>query len=152
MSRDFPLTHDEFINIYSKVPRLCVDLVITSDAGILLTYRTKNGYENQWHLPGGTVYYRERIEEAVARVALQELGAVVEIVKFMGFMEYPDEVKEKGYGHSVSLVFLCHTDTVNFRLDENADKVEYFQELPVNTIKEQKEFLTRLELIKTHTG
>lgn len=146
MKRKQPFTFEEFKAIYSKVPRLCVDLVIKTDKGVLLTLRTKNGYENQWHLPGGTVYYREKVEDTVKRVAEEELGIEVSIEKFHGYLEYFSEEKERGFGYTVTLVFICKPISKEFNLDDQVEKVGFFKTPPENTISEQKDLLNQLLL------
>lgn len=141
MKRQFPLPYKEFKAIYSKVPRLCVDLVIQTDEGVLLTLRTKNGYENQWHLPGGTVYFREKVSDTVKRVAKEELGITVKIEKFAGYIEYFSELKEKGFGYTITLVFVCQPLSLEVKLDNDADKYAFFKTLPKNVIQEQKKLL-----------
>lgn len=144
--RKQPFTFEEFKTIYSKVPRLCVDLVIQTEKGVLLTFRVKNGYENQWHLPGGTIYYREKAEDAVKRVAKEELGIDVNIKKFVGYLEYFSEVKERGFGYTITLVFVCEPLNSKFKLDDQTEKVEFFDKAPLNTISEQKDLLAKLIL------
>lgn len=143
MKRKQPFSFEEFKEIYSKVPRLCVDLIIKSDKGVLLTLRQKNGYEGQWHFPGGTVFYREEIETAIKRIAKEELGSDISIKDFKGYIEYFSEEKERGFGYTVSLVFLCKIRNTKFNLDNQVEKVNYFKTPPANTIKEQKEFLNK---------
>ncbi len=45
------LPFEEFQEIYSKVPRLCVEVVLRSDEGIMLTKRTINPWKGMWHFP-----------------------------------------------------------------------------------------------------
>ncbi|MFZ3301799.1 MAG: NUDIX hydrolase [Microgenomates group bacterium] len=144
MNRKQPFTFEEFKTIYSKVPRLCVDLVIKTEKGVLLTFRAKNGYENQWHLPGGTIYYRERVEDAVKRVAKEELGIDITITKFAGYLEYFSEVKERGFGYTISLVFVCEPLNTEFELDDQVEKIGFFDKPPEDTITEQKDLLNNL--------
>jgi ADP-ribose pyrophosphatase YjhB (NUDIX family) len=144
MKRKLPFTFEEFKTIYSKVPRLCVDLVVETNKGYLLTLRQKNGYEGQWHIPGGTVYYREAIKKSVERVAKEELGIKISITKFLGYLEYFSEVKERGFGYTVTLVFLCKAIGTNFHLDDQTEKVGVFKKPPINTIVEQKKLLNKL--------
>lgn len=146
MKRKQPFTFQEFKAIYSKVPRICVDLIIKTNKGVLLTFRTKNGYENQWHLPGGTVYYREQVEDTVKRVAKEELGTEVSIEKFHGYLEYFSEEKQRGFGYTISLVFICKTKNSEIQLDDQVEKVGFFKTSPENTIQEQKELLDNLLL------
>jgi ADP-ribose pyrophosphatase YjhB (NUDIX family) len=139
--RKLPFSFEEFKEIYSKVPRLCVELVIRTEKGVLLTLRQKNGYEGQWHMPGGTVYYREGVEAAVKRIASEEVGMEVAVGKFLGYLEYPSEEKERGFGYTVSLVFECSPKGTHLELDDQAEKADFFITPPDNTIAEQKEFL-----------
>lgn len=141
MERKYPFTSDEFKEIYSRVPRLTVDLVIESHHGILLTLRKSDSYNNLWHLPGGTVYYKERLLNAVKRIAQEELGIQVEIMRLIDNLEYPDEEKARGFGHSVSAVYLCRPMNLNFKLDNSASKAEFFIDSPESIIPEQKGFL-----------
>lgn len=137
-----PLTEQDFEKIYSKVPRLCVDLVVKAPNGIVLSLRSLKTWNNQWHLPGGTVYYKETIEQAVARVARNELGISVKFIKPIGYIEYPSEEKERGFGWAISIVVLCTANELEFTVNEEATKIETFHKLPESTIFEQAEFLT----------
>lgn len=144
MLRKQPFSFEEFKEIYSKVPRLCVDLVIKDKKGFLLTLREKNGYEGLWHFPGGTVYYREPVKEAVKRVAKEELGVDIIIQEFAGYIEYLSEEKERGFGYTLSLVFVCKLKNSDFDLDNQVAKVDFFPKPPTNTIEEQKAFLLKI--------
>jgi ADP-ribose pyrophosphatase YjhB (NUDIX family) len=145
MKRKQPLTFDEFKLIYSKVPRLCVDLLIVNDDGYLFTLRQKNGYIGQWHFPGGTVFYREKIEASVQRIAQEELGTTVIVEKFICYLEYFSEVKERGFGYTVSLVFQCKLPKkAKINLDNQAEKYNFFKTPPINTIQEQKDLISKL--------
>lgn len=138
MARKRPLSYEEFKTIYSKVPRLCVEVVIITDKGVLLTLRKNDGYIGQWHLPGGTVFYRESLEDALKRVAEEELGIEVKIEKFLGHIEYLSEVENRGFGYSVGAAFLCSTTATEFNSEEEA---KFWKSVPDNSIVEQKEFL-----------
>lgn len=136
-----PLTEEEFERIYSKAPKVCVDLVIKSPGGIVLSLRNLKSWNNQWHMPGGTVHYKETIQEAAKRVARDELGISIKFIKSLGFIEYPSEEKERGFGWTISLPILCTTDESRFVHDEQASEVKTFNKLPSNTISEQYNFL-----------
>ena len=90
------LTIKEFKEIYSKVSRATVSLVIKTNKGIALSLRNLPSWRNKWHLPGGTIFYKETVENAVKRKAKEELGIKVKIVKLLGYIEYPSEEKERG--------------------------------------------------------
>lgn len=137
-----PLSDQEFKDIYSRVPRLCVDPVIRSAQGIILSLRTLPSYHNQWHTPGGTVLYRESVVDAAHRKAREELGIDIRILGTLGYIEYPSEVAERGYGYTVSINLLAETDATTLTLDHQASEARFFTSLPDHTIAEQREFLT----------
>src|SRR5581483_5588422 len=85
-----PLPKHEFDWIFSRVPRLTVEVVITAPSrGVLLSLREIEPCRGMWHLPGGTVRFGEPATEAVVRVARDELGLDVEVGPLLGYIEYP---------------------------------------------------------------
>ncbi|QQG44259.1 MAG: NUDIX domain-containing protein [Candidatus Roizmanbacteria bacterium] len=144
MQIDQPLTEEEFKSIYSKVPRLAVEVIIKTPEGIVLTLRSIEPYKGTWHIPGGTVYYKETINEAIERVAKEELGVEVNIDRLLGYIEYPGEAKERGFGWPIGLAFLCTAKSGTLHGSEQGKTVGIFKELPENMIKEQKEFLKKI--------
>jgi len=147
MNRKQPFTSQEFKEIYSKATRLTVVLVIQNEKGILLTLRQKNGWEGKWHIPGGTVFYRESLEDAVKRVAREELKLEVNVKNLLGYIEYPSEVEERGFGYTVALAFSVKSENFNFIPDDQVSEANFFKTLPENIIQEEKEFLVKLNLI-----
>ncbi|MCR4311606.1 MAG: NUDIX domain-containing protein [Candidatus Taylorbacteria bacterium] len=139
-----PFTPEEFKGIYSKVPRVTVDLIIKTPKGVVLTLRTHYSWKNQWHFPGGTVFYKESVTQAIDRVAQDEIGTSVEVIKLLGYIEYPSEEEQRGFGSTVSLAFLCKTSETAFTVNEDASRIEVFTTPPDHLIAEQAEFL------KTH--
>lgn len=142
MNASHPLTSKEFRDTYSRVPRLCVDLVIKAPSGIVLTLRKIPSWQGQWHFPGGTVLYKELIEQAIHRISDEEVGVDVTATSMLGYIEYTDEQAERGFGWTVSLVFLCKTESTEFRRENyDASDIRAFTELPENLIAEQRKFL-----------
>lgn len=140
--RKQPFTYAEFEQIYSKVPRLTVDLVVMTEGGVVLVKRQEQSWHGMWHLPGGTVLYREKIEDAVQRIAMEELGLSVMNEKLLGYIEYPSEVQERGFGYSVSLTFLCRADSSQIDwLKWSQQEIQVFESVPENTVEEQVEVL-----------
>lgn len=140
--RKQPLTSEEFQGIYSKVPRLCVDLLIVHEGKVLMTLRTKNGWEGMWHLPGGTVYLNERIVDAVRRVGLEELSVEVKIAKFLGYQDWINLGDGPGFGSGCSLVFLCLIEgTEGIILDEGASEFRLFDQIPENIVVEHERWV-----------
>jgi ADP-ribose pyrophosphatase YjhB (NUDIX family)/rhodanese-related sulfurtransferase len=138
-----PLPQDEFDRIFSRVPRLTVELVIaSSDRGVLLALRALGPCEGLWHLPGGTVRFGEPVVEAVRRVARDELGLTVSVGQLLGYIEYPSHY-QNGLDSPVGLAF-CATAAGDMP-DERDLRSEcaWFTLLPDNMHDEQKEFLVR---------
>lgn len=137
-----PLSPEEFKHIYSKVPRFCIDPIVRMKDGIVLSLRNGNfGWDNQWHLPGGTLHYKETVEHGLRRLMKEEIGIEVKIVRMLGYAEFPSEEKERGFGWSVSLMILCDYVSGELRPDENAHEVKVFSKLPENMVKEHDDFL-----------
>ena len=136
-----PLSSEEFKAIYSKVPRLCVELVIKTPEGIVLSLRKLSSWYGKWHIPGGTVHYKEEVKDAIKREAAEELGIEVSIKKLLGYIEYPDEKKERGFGSSIGLAFLCVANVSKMTPNDDASEIKIFKSLPGNLIEEHQVFL-----------
>ena len=137
-----PFSSQEFKAIYSKVPRLCVDLVIKTPKGVVLSLRKLPSWYGKWHLPGGTVLYKEKIAETIARVAEEELGIEVVVKKLLGYIEYPSEEKERGFGWGITMAFLCSSNMFKAKPNnDDASEIKIFEQLPKNLIEEQGDFL-----------
>ncbi|MDP3966106.1 MAG: NUDIX domain-containing protein [archaeon] len=141
MPKEF--SHEEFKSIYSRVPRLTIDLLIKSKEGILFTKRAIEPFRGMWHLPGGGVLLNESLEEAGKRIAKRETGLNIEIKKFLGYIEFPHE-KVLGFErHSVSLVFLAEPLSVEVKLNEESEDFNFRKDIPENTAPPHKEFLRK---------
>ncbi|OGM20720.1 hypothetical protein A2714_03490 [Candidatus Woesebacteria bacterium RIFCSPHIGHO2_01_FULL_38_9] len=128
----------EFKYIYSKVPRLCVDLVIKNKEGILLSKRDIPPEKGWWHFPGGTVLMGETLKDTVKRVAQEELNTKVKIKKLLGFLEYSDG---GGLGYPISAVFIVTPLSKNLQGGEQAKEINFFKSVPEKTLPEVKRFL-----------
>lgn len=91
-----------------------------------------------WHFPGGTVLKNEKLEEAVRRVAKDEVGLDVEVKKVLGVLEFPEGV---AYGHTISIAYLVSPVGGKLRGSKQAANVEFFAKIPHKTIHEHAEFL-----------
>src|SRR3989338_837363 len=133
-----PFSEEEFVSIYSKVPRLCVDLVIQTPQGIVFGLRNLEAWHNMWHLPGGTLFHGEKVKDAVKRIAQNELGISVTESKFIGYIEYIKDDNKPTYRHAVSIVYSCQVDSVpSTPTSEDSSEVKVFKKLPENIIPEQ---------------
>ena len=119
-----PLSQAEYDAIYSRVPRLCVELVMVEHSGVVLTKRSVPPGEGLWHLPGATVRHGETLVETARRVALTETGVEIEGLQQLGVVEYVFP----NYAHRpVSVLYLVRPIGQNYRCDETATDVRAFQ-------------------------
>jgi ADP-ribose pyrophosphatase YjhB (NUDIX family) len=130
----------EYDAIYSRVPRLCVEVVIVSERrGVLLALRDIPPNVGAWHLPGGTVLFGERLVDAVARVAADELGRSARALDLLGYIEYPSHY-ENGLDSPVGLAF--RAEPVGWDAEDVPPPgCGWFERLPEGLYAEQREFL-----------
>ncbi len=136
------LTRQEFRDIYSKVPRLCVDIIIRQAGKILLSKRKIDPYKGFWHIPGGTVYFGETLEQAAKRVAKDELNLEVSVKSLISYLEFSDEYKGGWHGWPISLQFEVEIISGEIKSDYQASKIQFFDKIPQNTVETQKKFLS----------
>lgn len=135
------LPEEEFHAIYSRVPRLCVEVVIvTAERGVLLSLRDIPPNIGAWHIPGGTVLFGEPLSAAVRRVARRELGLDVAVGELLGYIEYPSHY-QNGLDSPVGLAFRAEPVPAGPGGEQLPDGVEWFTRLPAGLYQEQREFL-----------
>jgi ADP-ribose pyrophosphatase YjhB (NUDIX family) len=137
------LPKEEYDAIFSRVPRLSVEVVILdSDLGVLLALRDIPPYEGAWHIPGGTVLFAEPLTEAVKRVARNELGVDVKPGELLGYIEYPSHYNN-GLDSPVGLAF--RTELIGEAAAEGTlpEGCAWFTHLPEGLYAEQRQFLAR---------
>lgn len=132
-----PLPEDEYRQIYSRVPRLTVEIVIAHEHAVLLTLRRSGPCRGLWHLPGGTVRFGERLTEAVERVARDELGVAATAGGLLGYIEYPSHY-EHGLDCPVGVAFRT---VLTGEQPAISPTCRWFEHLPVDMHEEQREFL-----------
>jgi ADP-ribose pyrophosphatase YjhB (NUDIX family) len=141
VSSDYPLSQKEFNEIYSKVPRLTVEVLLyNEEKGVFLTLRDIEPYKHTWHLPGGTVYLGETLLGAVKRVANKELSIDVEKAHNVGYIEYPHHYKD-GHGSPVGIVFKVTSYAGIPQVDSEAADGKWFNTVPENIHPSQDGFL-----------
>ncbi|MFB6122575.1 MAG: GDP-mannose mannosyl hydrolase [Haloferacaceae archaeon] len=105
---------DEWRTIVANAPIVSVDLVVRvgddaadderhradaesderADHGVLLGERRNPPAKGEWFVPGGRVRKNERLDEAVHRVAREELGVDVAIERRLGAYEHLYDASE----------------------------------------------------------
>ena len=141
VDNNMPLTQEEFESIYSKVPRLTVEVIVRDSSGaIYLTQRSIEPCGGQWHLPGGTVRFGEALSDAVRRVAKKELSIDVQKADNRGYIEYPSHYR-KFRDSPVGLVFEVTDYRGDIMVNNEASNSGWFTKLPTGMHADQDDFL-----------
>jgi 8-oxo-dGTP diphosphatase len=98
-----------------------VDVVIPSEAGVVLIRRGSEPFEGQWALPGGFVDVGETVHEAAVREAAEETGLAVELSRLIGVYSEPDRDPR---GHNVSIAFVARVLGGQMRAASDASEVD----------------------------
>lgn len=141
MSNKHPLSQQEFESIYSKVPRLTVEIIVRNEnSEIYLTKRAIEPCRGQWHLPGGTVRFGEPMTDAVKRVAERELGIQIKELKNEGYIEYPSHYKN-GLDSPVGIVFEVMDYSGDLMINKESQESGWFGKVPDGMHADQDSFL-----------
>lgn len=144
-----PLPQEEFDAIFAMVPRLTVEVVVTSSDGVFLTRRQSGPCRGLWHLPGGTVRLGEPLTAAVRRVAREELGLDAVAEDLLGYIEYPSHL-ERGLGWPVGIAFRARPSSAGAALRRSPGLADWFSQLPLEMHDEQRAFITAHVLGSVH--
>lgn len=143
--KKLPLTNKEFSWIYKRVTRLCVEGIITTRDGVLLSKRAIAPSKGLWHFTGGTVRFGETLEQAVKRIAKEETGFETKIIRHLGFIEQYN--KKYTFGWPVSVCFLLKPTGGRLHGDWQTSELRFFKKRPKPIVKEQADFLMEHKLI-----
>ncbi len=107
------LPQEVFYLVSQLTPMINVDLLIKNRRGqTLLTWREDRFYGPAWHIPGGIIRFKEKVEERIIKVAETELGCRVrfapEAINFREIINRERDVR----GHFISLLYLCELEGV----------------------------------------
>lgn len=85
------------------------------------------------------------VEEAIHRVAKEELGVDIKIHKMLGLIEYyQSDIVD---GHTIALACLAALNGEDFKLNEQGLAVEFFSQVPKNIVPKQREALKRFKIL-----
>lgn len=137
-----PLSDEDYDFIYSRVPRLTVEVLLRDENGaVFLTRRAIAPCRGLWHIPGGTVRYGEPLLESVRRIGQRELGIVIKDARDTGHIEYPSHYLH-GLGCPVGIVFEITKYSGEIRPGPEADDGQWFEKrLPSNMHADQDSYL-----------
>lgn len=97
-----------FYFVSQLTPLINVDLLIKNRKNqILLTWREDMFHGPAWHIPGGIIRFKEKINSRIEKVAELELGATVDIspqpIHICGLINNERDMR----GHFISMLYLC---------------------------------------------
>lgn len=145
------LPDEVFYYISQTTALVNVDLLIKDERGrTLLTWRNDRFCGQGWHIPGGIIRFRERLEERLQKVALSEIGCEV------SFMPQPialhqfihHELKERA--HFISFLYQCFLSE-NVKLDNlgrgphDVGSMRWHEGCPADLLKLQEPYRPYIE-------
>lgn len=139
-----PLTDDEYKYIYSKVPRLNVEIVLRTDSGVVLVKRDIEPWKDYWHLPGGRVYMNETPEQAVVRIAKYETGLEVTVTELLDTITYSSIKDTDSKEWPIGIVYSAKVTGGKLSGSQVGEEIGAFHALPTPVIEEQRIFLEAL--------
>jgi colanic acid biosynthesis protein WcaH len=120
---------DVWSDIVEHVPIPSVDLLVVTDDSLLLAKRENEPAKGEWFVPGGRIQKGESLEEAVHRVAREELSVNVEIMEELGAYDHLYEtadVSDIGGKHYVAHGYVVRPSSNIVDLDEQHSEAKYF--------------------------
>ncbi len=121
---------DVWKELMTIVPAPAAEVLITRNGKDFLLTERHDKFWDGWHIPGGFLIAKEKIEEACNRLAKKELGISVNFQYILSTYTWPDHP----YANAISLICVCHPKGKPIT-------GKYFTKIPDNTIKTHKQFL-----------
>ncbi len=141
------LPQEAFYFVSQLTPMINVDLLVKNKLGqTLLTWRDDKFYGPAWHIPGGIIRFKEKIEDRINKVAENELGCEVK------FCTTPLDIREMMNkdrdirGHFISMLYSCeivgNPDILKKSLDNNPQHGQWawHEEAPQNLLRVHEPF------------
>ena len=149
------LPQEAFYFVSQLTPMINVDLLIKNKLGqTLLTWRDDKFYGPAWHIPGGIIRFKEKIEDRINKVAENELGCEVK------FCTTPLDIREMMNkdrdirGHFISMLYSCeivgNPDNLKRSLDNNPQHGQWawHEEAPLNLLTVHEPFRKFINVTK----
>lgn len=143
------LPFEEFKFIFSRVPRICIEVIIQTKEGVLLTLRDIEPFKGYWHIPGGGLLIGEKIIAAVHRITQEETGLKIKVIRQLPILEYVNlrSSNKSGYSHAISIPFLVAPISKRIQGNTQATEIKFFNKLPSKIIPYHKKCLQKNNLV-----
>ncbi|MFC6973711.1 NUDIX domain-containing protein [Halomicroarcula sp. GCM10025709] len=122
MTDEGPVPDDAWATIVRNVPIVSVDLVVQHEGVVALGKRQNDPAKGEWFVPGGTVHKRESLDDAVHRIASEELGVSVRIERRLGVYEHVYDVADVDADDGKHYVPIGYLVTADSRATETDDQ------------------------------
>ena len=120
------------------MPVACVDLVITNGQRFLMVKRKNKPAKGKWCVPGGRVFKKETLIQAVKRKVREETGLKkFKIIKFLAVKEFFSKESEFGPStHTINSVFVVQASSKEQLIpDGQSSEIRWFSKIDKNWIK-----------------
>ena len=139
------LSDSFYKNVCESIPILCVDALIELNNKFLLIKRNQEPLKNHFWVPGGRVFHKEKIEDALFRICLREIGIDIKNINceysIFGFTEtiYPFSRVSKSPYHTPAIVFRVKIkQQIEIILDSTSSEYLWSDKIPKILLKELK--------------
>ncbi len=141
-----PKIPDEIFNVICNTFAFAsIDLlVITGNGRFVLTKRAIEPDRGLWHIPGSIIAKDERIDDAIKRIAREELGIKVSVERFAGLYEYIGE------RHYLVHLYIARRLSGKIALDFQASEYGEFDYIPRGIVPLQRKMLKDLGYSTKH--
>ena len=124
------LDNDTFKIIVDSTPLVSIDLLVKKDNKVLLGKRVNRPAQGYFFSIGGRIYKNETIADAIARIAIKELGIELKSTpRFVGVFEhfYNDSIYSNISTHYINLAYELNVDDDIFNLpNEQHNEYRWF--------------------------
>jgi len=139
------LSDSFYKSVCENLPILCVDALIERNNKYLLIKRKQEPLKDHFWLPGGRVFHKEKIVEALYRICLRETGIDLKKIncqfEIIGFTEtiYPKSRVTKSPYHTPAIVFkVIIKQQIDIILDSTSSDYLWSDKIPIILLNELK--------------
>ncbi len=124
------LDSETFQCIVQHTPLISVDFIAEYKSKILLGKRKNKPAKGYYFTPGGRVYKNEKLQDAIIRIAKEELGIVLQQTPvFIGVFEhfYDDSIFDNTSTHYINLAYECRLESIKHLPKDQHEEYRLFE-------------------------